>query len=197
MGQGRVRLNVGGRVFETIGRSGPSRQGARLRRAVQYIGELPGPVQRVRTSPGRGPTSIGTPASLEDKHVLHAIAMEDGRSFCVINEPGRRPRLRRSLEQCRRCAVAITQSKLTSRKKAHGEETCYPKLAAHGGQLFASTDDTISVFSGPDHVLTSTLRGSDAGANCDFTIRSGDRLFSLHHEENVFDVWDTLPPPVI
>ena len=29
---------------------------------------------------------------------------------------------------------------------------CYPKLAAHGGQLFASTGDTISVFSGADHV---------------------------------------------
>ena len=41
---------------------------------------------------------------------------------------------------------------MSGKIKACGKETCYPKLAAHGGQLFASTGDTISVFSGADHV---------------------------------------------
>ncbi|KAL5213297.1 hypothetical protein ABZP36_024144 [Zizania latifolia] len=139
-------------------------------------------------------SDVGTPASLEDKHVLHAIATEDGRSVCVINQYDDLGFL-----DLRSNAVGVrwrSRSKLTTKKKTHNEETCYPKLAAHGGQLFASTNDTISVFSGPDHILTSTLRGSDAGAICDFSI-GGDRLFALHNEENVFDVWDTPPPPVI
>ena len=59
--------------------------------------------------------------------------------------------------------------------------------------LFRSS---ISVFSGPEHVLTSTLRRSYGGAICDFSI-GGDRLFALHNEENVFDVWETPPPPII
>jgi len=42
------------------------------------------------------------------------------------------------------------------------------------------------VFSGPDYVLTSTLRGGQGGAICDFSI-GGDRLFALHSEENVFE----------
>ncbi|KAL6633993.1 hypothetical protein ACP70R_026664 [Stipagrostis hirtigluma subsp. patula] len=142
-------------------------------------------------------SDVGTPASLEDKHAVHAVAMEDGRSVCVINQyddlgfldlrsnaGGVRWRSRSKLS-------------LSGKKTAPScEETCYPKLAAHGGQLFASTGDTISVFSGPDHALTSTLRGSNGGAICDFSI-GGDRLFALHSEEDVFDVWETPPPPVI
>ncbi|GJN21566.1 hypothetical protein PR202_gb09053 [Eleusine coracana subsp. coracana] len=77
------------------------------------------------------------------------------------------------------------------------EETCYPKLAVHGGRLFASMSDAVSVFSGPDHVHTSTLRGSGSGGGiCDFSV-GGDRIFVLHNDENVFDVWETPPPPVI
>ncbi|KAF0923988.1 hypothetical protein E2562_008338 [Oryza meyeriana var. granulata] len=141
-------------------------------------------------------SDAGMAASLDDKRVLHAIAMEDERSVCVINQYDDLGFL-----DIRSNAGGVrwrSRSKLTTRKKKapHGEETCYPKLAAHGGQLFASTNDTISVFSGPDHVLTSTLRGSDAGAICDFSI-GGDRLFALHNEENVVDVWETSPPPVI
>ncbi|GJN02425.1 hypothetical protein PR202_ga19775 [Eleusine coracana subsp. coracana] len=77
-----------------------------------------------------------------------------------------------------------------------GEESCYPRLATHGGQLFSSMNDSVSVFSGPEFVLTSTLRRSHGGAICDFSI-GGDRLFVLHNEENVFDVWETPPPPII
>ncbi|KAF2945812.1 hypothetical protein DAI22_02g244700 [Oryza sativa Japonica Group] len=144
-------------------------------------------------------SDVGTPASLEDKHVLHAIAMEDGRSLCVINQYDDLGFLDVRSSGGAGGVRWRSRSKLAARKKKaapRGEETCYPKLAAHGGQLFASTNDTISVFSGPDHVLTSTLRGSDAGAICDFSI-GGDRLFALHNEENVVDVWETSPPPII
>ncbi|KAG2659739.1 BTB/POZ domain-containing protein At2g24240-like [Panicum virgatum] len=141
-------------------------------------------------------SDAGTPASLEDKHAVHAVAMEDGRSVCVINQYDDLGFL-----DLRRNAAGVrwrSRSKLTAsgKTKACGEETCYPKLAAHGGQLFASTGDTISVFSGADRVLTSTLRCSNGGAICDFSI-GGDRLFALHSEENVFDVWETPPPPII
>jgi hypothetical protein len=40
------------------------------------------------------------------------------------------------------------------------------------------------------------LRGGQGGAICDFSI-GGDRLFALHSEENVFDVWETPPPAII
>jgi hypothetical protein len=76
------------------------------------------------------------------------------------------------------------------------EEPCYPKLALHGGQLFSSMNDCISVFCGPEWVLTSRLRRSYGGSICDFSI-GGDRLFALHSEENVFDIWETPTPPII
>ena len=142
-------------------------------------------------------SDVGTPASLEDKHAVHAVVMEDGRSVCVINQyddlgfldlrssaGGVRWRLRSKVATGGKTKALIS------------EEVCYPKLATYGGQLFASTGDTVSVFSGPDHVLTSTLRGSQGGAICDFSI-GGDRLFALHSEENVFDVWETPPPAII
>ncbi|GFS31473.1 BTB/POZ domain with WD40/YVTN repeat-like protein [Actinidia rufa] len=75
------------------------------------------------------------------------------------------------------------------------DEPCYPKLALYDGQLFSSMNDSISVFSGPDWVLTSRLRRSYGGSICDFSI-GGDRLFALHSEENVFDIWEAPPPPV-
>lgn len=142
-------------------------------------------------------SDVGTPASLEDKHAVHAVAMDDGRSVCVVNQYDDLGFL-----DLRSNAGGVrwrSRSKLLrkTKKAMHAEETCYPKLAAHGGQLFASTDDAVSVFSGPDHALTSTLRGSDGGgAICDFSI-GGGRLFALHNEENVFDVWETPPPPII
>ncbi|KAL6652447.1 hypothetical protein ACP70R_011372 [Stipagrostis hirtigluma subsp. patula] len=138
-------------------------------------------------------SDAGTAASLDDKRVLHAIAMEDERSVCVINQYDDLGFL-----DLRSSAGGVrwsSRSKLMNRK-VPGEESCYPKLATHGGQLFSSMNDSISVFSGPEYVLTSTLRRSHGGAICDFSI-GGDRLFALHNEENVFDVWETPPPPII
>uniref|UniRef100_A0A0D9W6T5 BTB domain-containing protein n=1 Tax=Leersia perrieri TaxID=77586 RepID=A0A0D9W6T5_9ORYZ len=132
-------------------------------------------------------------ASLDDKRVLHAIAMEDERSVCVINQYDDLGFL-----DLRSNAGGVrwsSRSKFMNRKFPT-EESCYPKLATHGGQLFSSMNDSISVFSGPECVLTSTLRRSHGGAICDFSI-GGDRLFALHNEENVFDVWETPPPPII
>ncbi|WVZ74634.1 hypothetical protein U9M48_022795 [Paspalum notatum var. saurae] len=142
-------------------------------------------------------SDVATPASLEDKHAVHAVAMDDGRSVCVVNQYDDLGFL-----DLRSNAGGVrwrSRSKLATggkKARAHSEEVCYPKLAAHSGQLFASTGDAISVFSGPDHVLTSTLRGGNGGAICDFSI-GGDRLFALHSDENVFDVWETPPPPII
>jgi hypothetical protein len=142
-------------------------------------------------------SDVGTPASLEDKHAVHAVVMEDGRSVCVINQYDDLGFL-----DLRSSAGGVrwrSRSKLATGGKTKAlisEEVCYPKLATYGGQLFASTGDTVSVFSGPDHVLTSTLRGGQGGAICDFSI-GGDRLFALHSEENVFDVWETPPPAII
>ncbi|CAO2046558.1 unnamed protein product [Urochloa humidicola] len=151
-------------------------------------------------------TTTPAVASLEEKHAVHAVAMEDGRTVCVVNQyedlgfldlrkggggGGVRWRSRSKLLE------AMVGG---GKKKVKGDEEawCYPKLAAQGGQLFASTGDAISVFGGPDYVLTSTLRGGGqgGGAICDLSI-GGDRLFALHSEENVFDVWETPPPPII
>ena len=84
---------------------------------------------------------------------------------------------------------------MSGKIKACGEKTCYPKLAAQGGQLFASTGDTISVFSGADHVR------ADVHAAVQQRRRGcigGHRLFALHSTENVFDIcWETPRPPII
>jgi hypothetical protein len=144
-------------------------------------------------------TDAGTPASLEEKRAVHAVVMDDGRSVCLINqyEDLGFLDLRKNAGGVRWSCRSKLMTSGGKKKARGGEETCYPKLAAHGGQLFASTGDTVSVFSGPDHVLTSTLRGSGSGGSiCDFSI-GGDRLFVLHNEENVFDVWETPPPPII
>ncbi|RZC82447.1 hypothetical protein C5167_045227 [Papaver somniferum] len=74
-------------------------------------------------------------------------------------------------------------------------EPSYPKLALHGGQLFSCINDRVSMFCGPDWFLTSSIgRSCNGGAIRDFSI-GGDRLFALHSEENVFDVWETPVPP--
>ncbi|RRT36493.1 hypothetical protein B296_00054580 [Ensete ventricosum] len=127
--------------------------------------------------------------SLDEKRVLHAIAIEDSRSICVVNQYDDL-----GFIDMRSNAGGVrwsSRSKLTNRK-APNEESCYPKLATHNGQLFSSMNDGISVFCGPEWVLTSTLRRSYGGPICDFSI-GGDRLFALHSEENVFDVWETPP----
>ncbi|RYR76827.1 hypothetical protein Ahy_A01g001362 isoform A [Arachis hypogaea] len=139
-------------------------------------------------------SDVGAPLAVDEKRVRDAIAMEDNNSICVVNE----------FEDLGfmdlRSGGAATSIRWSSRsrlmKGKMPEEPCYPKLALHGGQLFSSMNDCISVFCGPEWVLTSRLRRSYGGSICDFSI-GGDRLFALHSEENVFDIWETPTPPII
>lgn len=125
----------------------------------------------------------------DDRRVRDAIAMNETASICVVNEYEDLGfmDLRGTSGSVRWCS----RSRLMKGKMP--DEPCYPKLALHGGQLFSSMNDSISVFCGPDWVLTSRLRRSHGGSICDFSI-GGDRLFALHSEENVFDIWETPSP---
>ncbi|KAL2502479.1 BTB/POZ domain-containing protein [Forsythia ovata] len=136
-------------------------------------------------------SDIGAPIT-DERRVRDAIAMEDTNSICVVNEYEDL-----GFMDLRFAAGSVRWSSRSRLMKGKmPDEPCYPKLALHDGQLFSSMNDSISVFCGPDWVLTSRLRNSYGGSICDFSI-GGDRLFSLHSEENVFDIWETQPPPPI
>lgn len=161
------------------------------RRDTSFIGLLDFRAKGVVWSWSDANTSVS--ASLDEKRVLHATAVEETRSICVVNQYDDL-----GFIDLRSHAGGVrwsSRSKLMNRK-APNEESCYPKLATHNGQLFSSMNDGISVFCGPEWVLTSTLRRSIGGSICDFSI-GGDRLFALHSEENVFDVWETPSSPII
>ncbi|KQJ86389.1 hypothetical protein BRADI_4g05120v3 [Brachypodium distachyon] len=121
--------------------------------------------------------------------VVDAVMMEDGRWVCVVNKFHELGFLDVRKNDDHGSGV------LQSWRPMAEPVSHYPKLAAHGGLLVASRNDTVSVYSGPHRVLTSTLWGS-GGAIGDLAI-GGDRLFALHNEENVVDVWEALPPPII
>ncbi|GAA0171838.1 scaffold/adaptor protein [Lithospermum erythrorhizon] len=136
-------------------------------------------------------SDIGAPAS-DERRVRDAIAMEETTSICVVNEYEDL-----GFMDLRSTSGSIRwSSRSRLMKGTMTDEPCYPKLACHNGQLFSSMNDSISVFSGPDCVLTSRLRRSYGGSICDFSI-GGDRLFALHSEENVFDIWETPCPPLL
>ncbi|WVZ13231.1 hypothetical protein V8G54_017761 [Vigna mungo] len=138
-------------------------------------------------------SDVGATFAVDEKRVRDAIAMEDNNSICVVNEF-------EDLGFMDFRSSAATSIRWSSRsrlmKGKMPEEPCYPKLALQGGQLFSSMNDCISVFCGPEWVLTSRLRRSYGGSICDFSI-GGDRLFALHSEENVFDIWETPTPPLV
>ncbi|KAE8700431.1 BTB/POZ domain-containing protein [Hibiscus syriacus] len=137
-------------------------------------------------------SDIGAPLTVDEKRVRDAIALEECNSICVVNEYDDLGFI--DLRINGGSVRWSSRSRLLKGKML--DEPCYPKLALHNGQLFSSMNDCISVFCGPDWVLTSRLRRSYGGSICDFSI-GGDRLFALHSEENVFDAWETPPPPVI
>ncbi|KAF5929945.1 hypothetical protein HYC85_000098 [Camellia sinensis] len=119
-----------------------------------------------------------------------AIAMEETNSTCLVNECGDFGFLNlRSIDMIVRWCLN------NSTMKFKMKEPCYPKLAFHNGQLFLSMNHSVSVYCGPDWVLTSRLGRSNAGSICDFSI-GGDRLFALHYEQNVFDIWETPQKPI-
>lgn len=141
-------------------------------------------------------SDIGTPIIDErisdERRVRDAIAMEDTSSICVVNEFEDLG----FMDLRSRVGSVRWSSRSRLMKGKMPDEPCYPKLALHEGQLFSSMNDSISVFCGADWVLTSRLRRSYGGSICDFSI-GGDRLFALHSEENVFDIWEAPPPPIM
>ncbi|KAK6942292.1 Potassium channel tetramerization-type BTB domain [Dillenia turbinata] len=137
-------------------------------------------------------SDIGTTLTVDEKRVRDCIAMEENRAICVVNEYEDLG----FMDLRRRAGSVRWSSRSRLMKGKMPDEPCYPKLALHEGQLFSSMNDSISVFCGPDWVLTSSLRQSNGGSICDFSI-GGDRLFALHTEENVFDIWETPPPPIV
>ncbi|GKU87197.1 hypothetical protein SLEP1_g1640 [Rubroshorea leprosula] len=136
-------------------------------------------------------SDIGALVTVDEKRVRDAIAIEETNSICVVNEYEDLGFIDLRMEGGG--VRWSSRSRLSTGNML--DEPCYPKLALHEGQLFSSMNDCISVFCGPDCVLTSRLRRSDGGSICDFSI-GGDRLFALHSEENVFDIWET-PPPIL
>ncbi|KAI8570376.1 hypothetical protein RHMOL_Rhmol01G0029200 [Rhododendron molle] len=124
-----------------------------------------------------------------EKWVRDVIAMEEVNSICAVNQYEefgfldlRSPREVRSEKGLRKYFSTSNESKV--------------KLALHDGQLFLLTGRRISVFCGPDWELTSRLQWPDGAAICDISL-CGDRLFILHREENVFDIWETPRPPIV
>ncbi|KAI3855894.1 hypothetical protein MKW98_007857 [Papaver atlanticum] len=123
-------------------------------------------------------------------NIYDAIPMEESNTICVVN----RYRTLGFLD------LRGTKKSVRWNLNDGGdtEQRCYAKLILHGGQIFCSMDHKISVYyDGLDQwVLTSSLGSSQGGSIRDFSI-GGDRLFALHSEENVFDAWETPPPPIL
>ncbi|KAI3866635.1 hypothetical protein MKW92_027589 [Papaver armeniacum] len=121
------------------------------------------------------------------KFIYDAIAIEESNSICVAGYD----------EELGFIDLRSTIGSIRWNPKTRENDTSpwYPKLTLHGGQIFYSRgrNDGISVFSGPEYsLLTSSL----GGVTRDFSIGC-DRLFALHSQENVFDVWETPCPPII
>ncbi|XP_026436203.1 BTB/POZ domain-containing protein At2g24240-like [Papaver somniferum] len=120
-----------------------------------------------------------------DTHIHDAIPMEEGNSICVV-DPYRTLGFLDLRDTTKSVRWNLYRGKDTAQRG-------YSKLTLHGGQIFYSVGDRISVYyyDGLDQwVLTSNLERSQGGSIRDFSI-SGDRLFALHSEKNVFDVWET------
>ncbi|CAA7408076.1 unnamed protein product [Spirodela intermedia] len=132
----------------------------------------------------------------DEKQVLAAVAMEEGGPcICVVNQYDDLGFLDLRGGAAGRSIRWNSRSRFM-RGKMDGMDLCFPKLEVNDGQLFSSMNESISVFSGPEWVLTSRLSSSSGGSMSDISI-AGDRLFALHSDENVFDVWETPPLPTM
>lgn len=127
----------------------------------------------------------------DEKVVMDAIAMEECSTVCVVNEFDNLGFIdTRTSNQGVRWKDHYQPGKISE-----AEERCYSKLAVWGSQLFSSKNDSVYVLCTPDHdaargVQTAKLRKAEGGAISDIAV-GGDRLFVLHNEEDVFDVWET------
>ena len=129
----------------------------------------------------------------KNRRVVDAAMMEDESSVCLISEHHDIGLIDIRIQGNSGNVQWLHQSKMSSTSKCNTS-----KLAVHGGLLLASKDDTISVYEGPNYDLRLALRGSQGGgAISDFSV-GGDCLFDVHHQEdNVLDIWETPPPPII
>ncbi|KAI3880864.1 hypothetical protein MKW92_026823 [Papaver armeniacum] len=133
-----------------------------------------------------------------EKVIYDAVAMEESNSICVVAEYNNL-----GFMDWRSTSGSIRWNLRDKEENRNYVRPYYyhhylkgPKLALHGGQVICSRKDDISVFSGPDWKLTSSFGRSPRGEIRDFSI-GGDRLFVLHSEKNMFDVWETPSPSVI
>lgn len=128
---------------------------------------------------------------MDEKVVMDTVAMEECSTVCVVNQYDNLGFIdMRASNQGVRWRDRYQPGKISE-----SEERCYSKLAVWGSQLFCSKDDSVFVFCTPDcdaarSVQTARLRKSEGGAISDIAV-GGDRLFVLHREEDIFDVWET------
>ncbi|KAG0562868.1 hypothetical protein KC19_9G177900 [Ceratodon purpureus] len=133
----------------------------------------------------------------DEKIVMDTVAMEDCSTVCVVNQFDNLGFIdMRASNQAVRWSHRYQPSKISE-----AEERCYSKLACSGSQLFSSKNDSVYVFCSPDWdaakgVQTARLRRPEGGAISDISV-GGDRLFVLHSEEDLFDVWETPGPSQI
>ncbi|KAI3971398.1 hypothetical protein MKX01_006738 [Papaver californicum] len=106
-------------------------------------------------------------------HIWDAIPMAESNSICVVSHIGTLGFL-----DLRSTKGGVRWHKNLGDFKAG----YYPKLTFHGGQIFCSMNDEISIY-------------CDGGSIRDFSIIGDDRLFALHSEENcVLRVGDSICP---
>lgn len=134
--------------------------------------------------------------------VADILAIEENNCICLLtSKVGRSCELDFIDIRIRNQSKGWTPTKIGSpRGWFHSEYP--PKLAWHGGKLICSTNDGISVFSGPKWEFVSRYR-KNPNANVDDLIRDfsigGGRLFAIcdGKYDELVDVWDAPPPPVI
>ncbi|KAH7426594.1 hypothetical protein KP509_10G007500 [Ceratopteris richardii] len=136
-------------------------------------------------------TDAEKPAIGDEKVVMDAVAMDECSTVCVVNQFDNLGFIdTRSNNQGVRWRDHYQPGKISE-----AEEHSYSKLAVWGSQLFCSKNDSVYVFCTPDLdaarcVQTAKLKKSEGGDISDIAV-GGERLFVLHNEENVFDVWET------
>lgn len=136
-------------------------------------------------------TDADKPVIGNEKIVMDVIAMDECSTLCVVNQFDNLGFIdTRTSNQGVRWRDHYQPGKISE-----AEEHCYSKLAVWGSQLFSSKNDSVYVFCTPDLdaarcVQTAKLKKGKGGEISDIAV-GGERLFVLHNEEDVFDVWET------
>ncbi|XP_009587033.1 BTB/POZ domain-containing protein At4g30940-like [Nicotiana tomentosiformis] len=105
------------------------------------------------------------PVSQQLRKFRDVIIIKESNSICVVDDNGCL-----GFIDLRSTTKSVEWRESCTPITAVDNRPCYPKLGFHEGQLFSSMNDTISVYSGPNWLLTSQLRQSRGGPICDFSI---------------------------